>query len=51
MATKPEAAIETEEVKILWDFEIRTHHRIPARRPDIVVLDKGIRTVKTALDA
>jgi hypothetical protein len=31
---------ETEEVKILWVFEIRTDRVIPARRPDIVVLDK-----------
>ena len=36
----PEAVTETEEVKILWDFEIRTDRVIPARRPDIVVLDK-----------
>jgi hypothetical protein len=31
---------ETEEDKIHWEFEIRTDRVIPARRPDIVVLDK-----------
>ena len=36
----PEAVTETEKVKILWDYEIRTDRIIPARRPDIVVLDK-----------
>jgi hypothetical protein len=42
---QPEAVTETEEVKILWDFEIRTDRVIPARRPDIVVLNKSNRTV------
>jgi len=37
---KPQAVTETERVKILWDFEIRTDHIIPARRPDMVVIDK-----------
>jgi hypothetical protein len=31
---------ETEEVKILWDFEIRTDKVITARRQDVVVLGK-----------
>ena len=42
---QPEAVTETERVKILWDFEIRTDRIITARRPDIVVIDK---TTKTA---
>ena len=37
---KPESVTENNQVKILWDFEIRTDHVIPARRPDIVVVDK-----------
>ena len=41
---QPEAVTETEEVKILWDFEIRTDRIITARRPDIVVIDKATRT-------
>jgi hypothetical protein len=31
---------ETEEDKILWDFKTRTDRVIPARRPDMMVLDK-----------
>ena len=42
---KPNAVTEANEVKILWDFEIRTDHVIPARRPEIVVLGKNNRTV------
>ena len=38
---QPEAVTETEEVKMLWDFEIRTDRIIPARRPGIVVLNKS----------
>ena len=44
---KPVPITEIREVKVLWDFEIRTDHRLPARRPDIVVLDKETRTVQT----
>ena len=40
---QPDTVTETE-VKILWDFEIRTDRVIPARRPDIVVLNKTNRT-------
>ena len=41
---QPEAVTETDEVKILWDFEIRTDRIITARRPDIVVIDKTDKT-------
>ena len=34
----PEPAIENNEGKVLWDFEIRTYRLMPARRPDIVVI-------------
>jgi hypothetical protein len=37
---EPTAVTETEDVKILWDFEIQTDHHITARRPDIIVVDK-----------
>jgi hypothetical protein len=40
----PEAMTKTEKVKIFWDFEIRTDRVIPARRPDIVVMDKKVIT-------
>ena len=40
----PEPVVETDNVKILWDFEIRTDRRITARRPDIVIIDKKKKT-------
>ena len=40
----PQPVVETEKVKILWDFEVRTDRRITARRPDIVIVDKEKKT-------
>ena len=37
---KPESVLENEMHKILWDFEIQTEHLIPARRPDLVIINK-----------
>ena len=37
---EPKAVIESDEVKILWDFNIQCDHVIEHRRPDIVVIDK-----------
>ena len=37
---KPESVLENETHKILWDFEIKTDHLIPARRPDLVLINK-----------
>ena len=42
----PEAVIENEKVKILWDFNIQTDHQIEARRPDLVVVHKLERVTK-----
>ena len=36
----PESVIENETHTILWYFEIQTHHLMPARGHDIVVVDK-----------
>ena len=41
---KPESVLENETHKILWDFEIQTDHLIPARRPDLVLINKKKRT-------
>ena len=41
---KPESVLENETHKILWDFKIQTDHLIPARRPDLVVINKKERT-------
>ena len=37
---KLESVLENEKQKILRDFEIQTDHLIPARRPDIVLINK-----------
>ena len=37
---KIESVQENQTHRILWDFEIETHHQIPARRPDLVIIDK-----------
>ena len=37
---KPESILENETHKILWDFDVQTDHQIPARRPDLVLIDK-----------
>ena len=34
---KPAAVLEEEKHKLLWDFEIQTHHLISARRPDLMI--------------
>ena len=32
--------------KLLWDFTIQTDHLIPARRPDLIIINKKKRTCK-----
>ena len=41
---KPESVIENETHKILWHFEMQADHRISARRPILVMINKGKRT-------
>ena len=36
----PEKVIENDRVKILWDYDVRTDHRIQARKPDLIVINK-----------
>ena len=36
----PEAALENEEVKVLWDINVQCDNLIEARRPDIILIDK-----------
>ena len=38
---QPEPAMENEDYKLLYDFNIRTDKKISARRPDIFVVDKN----------
>ena len=32
--------------KLLWDFDIQTDHLIPARRSDLIIINKKKRTCK-----
>ena len=37
---KTESVLENETQKLLWDFEIKTCHLIPASRPVLVIINK-----------
>ena len=37
---EPEAIVENDSCKILWDFTIQTDHVLEARRPDLIVVNK-----------
>ena len=41
---EPEAVVEDDHHKILWDFTIQTDRKITARRPDIVVINKDTKS-------
>ena len=32
--------LEKDTHKLLWDFDIRTEHLTPARRPDVIIINK-----------
>ena len=42
----PNGVIESDDIKILWDFNIQCDHVIESRRPDIVVVLKKERECK-----
>ena len=42
---KPKRVLESENIKILWDFTVQCDRKIEARRPDIVFIDKKEREV------
>ena len=35
----PAPVLENDSHKLLWDFDIQTDHRIPARRPDLIIIN------------
>ena len=43
---KPAPVLENNTHKILWDIDIHTDHRISARRPDLIIINKKKRTCK-----
>ena len=38
--------LENETHKLVWDFEIQTDHKISARRPDLLIINKKKRTCR-----
>ena len=44
---KPKSVLENEMHKILWDFEIKTDHLIPARRSKLVLINKKKENLST----
>ena len=42
----PALVLENDSHKLLWDFNIQTDHLIPARRPDLIIINKKKRTCK-----
>ena len=37
---KPVSALENEKRQLLWDFGVQTNHRIEAKSPDLIIVDK-----------
>ena len=42
----PAPVLENDSHKLLWDFNIQTDHLIPARRPDLIIINKKKRICK-----
>ena len=42
----PAPVLEKDSHKLLWDFNIQTDHLIPARRPDLIIINKRKRICK-----
>ena len=42
----PAPVLENDTHKLLWDFNIQTDHLIPARKPDLIIINKKKRTCK-----
>ena len=42
----PAAVLENDTQKLLWEFDIHTHHLISARSPDLIIINKKKRTCK-----
>ena len=42
----PAPVIENDSHKLIWDFNIQTYHLIPARRPDLKIINKKKRIYK-----
>ncbi len=43
----PAPVLENDTHKLLWDFNIQTDHLIPARRPDLIIINKKQKKKRT----
>ena len=46
----PEPVLENDMHKLLWDFNIQTDHLIPARTPDLIIIDKKKKRICKIVD-
>ena len=42
----PALVLQNDRHKLLWDFNIQTDHLIPARRPDLIIINKKRKSAK-----
>ena len=42
----PAPVLENDPHKLQWDFNLQTDHQIPARRPDLIVINKNRRELE-----
>ena len=40
---KPQPVLESDDIKLLWDFTIQTDHQVAHNKPDIVILNKKVK--------
>ena len=46
----PAPVLENDSHKLLWDFSIQTDHRIPTRRPDLIIINKKKKRICKIVD-
>ena len=44
----PAPVLENDSYKLLWDFNLQTDHLIPARRPELIIINKRKKICKIA---
>ena len=47
----PTLVLENDTYKLLWDLKIQTNHLIPARRPDLIIINSKKRICKIVVFA
>ena len=46
----PSSVLENDTHKLLWDFDIQTDHLIPARRPELIIINKKKKKICKIVD-